>query len=276
MRSERAVAAAKVNLALVVGPRRADGLHELATVLQRIDLCDRLELEAAPTLEVVGFREDSLVRGALERLAAVAGTEPRWRVRLTKEIPVAAGLGGGSADAAAALQLGNRTLAEAVSPDRLHELAVSLGADVPFFLEPGPKLAEGAGERLSTLELPQDFWVVVALPRRGAKDSTGAVYSRFDALDGAAGFEERKAALLEALARVRRPRDLAQLPPNDLAAPAGGAPLADELRAAGAFRADLSGAGPAVYGLFHRRPEAESAARRVRREARSWIVAPVW
>lgn len=276
MRPGRAVAAAKVNLALVVGPPRPDGLHELATVLQRIDLCDRLELVAAPALAVVGFREDTLVRAALERLAAEAGVEPLWRVRLTKEIPVAAGLGGGSADAAAALGLGNRTLAQPVPGDRLHELAVSLGADVPFFLEPGPKLAEGSGERLSPLELPQDFWVVVALPRQAAKDSTGAVYSRFDALDGAAGFEERKAALVDALARVRRPRDLAALPPNDLAAPAGGAPVADALRSAGAFRADLSGAGPAVYGLFQRRDEARAAVRALGRRAQCWVTAPVW
>jgi 4-diphosphocytidyl-2-C-methyl-D-erythritol kinase len=245
-------------------------------VLQRVDLCDRLELEPGPALEVEGFREDTLVCAALERLAAEAGTKPRWRVRLAKEIPVAAGLGGGSADAAAALLLGNRTLAAPVPSERLHALAASLGADVPFFLRPGPKLAEGAGERLTALELPQDFWVVVALPRRGAKESTGAVYARFDALDGAAGFEERRDALLDGLARMRRPRDLAALPPNDLAVPAGGAPLADELRAAGAFRADLSGAGPAVYGLFHRRAEADAAARRVRRAARSWVVAPVW
>lgn len=276
MRPQRAVAAAKVNLALVVGPPRADGLHELATVLQRIDLCDRLELVAAPALAVVGFREDTLVRAALERLAAEAAVEPLWRVRLTKEIPVAAGLGGGSADAAAALRLANATLAQPLPRDRLVALAASVGADVPFFLEPGPKLAEGAGERLAPLELPQDFWVVVALPRAAAKDSTGAVYSRFDTLGGAAGFEERKAALLDALGRIRRPRDLAALPPNDLAVPAGGAPLAAELHAAGAFRADLSGAGPAVYGLFHRRSEAESAARSIRREARSWVVAPVW
>ena len=88
------------------------------------------------------------MRGALERLAREAGVEPRWHVRIEKRIPVAAGLGGGSADAAAALVLANRTLPVPVGAERLHALASALGSDVPFFLEPGPKLAEGRGEQL--------------------------------------------------------------------------------------------------------------------------------
>jgi 4-diphosphocytidyl-2C-methyl-D-erythritol kinase len=82
--------------------------------------------------------------------------------------------------------------------------------------------------------------------------------------------------LLDALAAVRRPRDLAALPPNDLTEAAGGAPLAAELLAAGAFRADLSGAGPAVYGLFHHRRDAVEAERRLGRRVRTWIAAAVW
>jgi 4-diphosphocytidyl-2-C-methyl-D-erythritol kinase len=272
----RAPVAAKINLALVVGPRREDGLHEVATVLQRIDLEDRLTLERAPSLEVTGFREDTLVRGALEALASRAGVEPAWRVRIDKGIPVAAGLGGGSADAAAALRLANATLAKPLEADELHEVASSIGADVPFFLEPGSKLAEGAGERLTRLELPQDYWVVVALPLRGAKASTGEVFRRFDELGGAAGFEERRAELLATLGECRRPRDFAAFPPNDLAGAAGGSELAAELVAAGAFRADVSGAGPAVYGLFHHRQQAKEARRRTAARARSWLTVPVW
>jgi 4-diphosphocytidyl-2-C-methyl-D-erythritol kinase len=276
MRPARAVAAAKINLALVVGPRRADGLHDVATVLQRVDLCDRLELEPATTLAVDGFAGDTVVREALGQLAAAAGVEPAWRVRLAKEIPVAAGLGGGSADAAAALRLANDTLAEPLAPERLHHLAAALGADVPFFLEPGPKLAEGAGERLTPLELPQDFWVLLALPAGARKPSTAAVYARYDELDGGEGFDERRRELLAGLAVCRRPRHLAGLPPNDLAAAAGRPPLVADLEEAGAFRADVSGAGPVVYGLFHRRAEAREAARSLGRAARTWVVAPVW
>src|SRR6185437_4747526 len=94
------------------------------------------------------------------------------------------------------------------------------------------------------LDLPQDFWVVVLLTRGAEKTSTADVYAAFDARKGAAGWAERRQALLDGLAGVGRPRDLAGLLPNDLA----GSPLADEMRARGAFRADVSGAGPAVYG----------------------------
>jgi 4-diphosphocytidyl-2-C-methyl-D-erythritol kinase len=269
-------AAAKINLALVVGERREDGLHEVATVLQRIDLCDWIELEEAPALRVDGFAGDTIVSAALTKLAAAAGTEPLWRVRIRKAIPVAAGLGGGSADAAMALTLANASLPEALPPERLAALAAEVGADVPFFLTPGPKLAEGAGEILRPLELPQDFWVLIALPRRARKRASGDVYARFDELDGGGGFAERKQDLLAALASAQRPRDFAALPPNDLAEAAGRPELVEELGAHGAFRADVSGAGPAVYGLFHRRATAVAAARRLRRAARVWVAAPVW
>jgi 4-diphosphocytidyl-2-C-methyl-D-erythritol kinase len=269
-------APAKINLALVVGPRRPDGLHDVATVLQRVDICDRIELESAPALSVEGFRDDTLVRSGLERLAEDAGAAPAWRVRIAKSIPVAGGLGGGSSDAATALRLANETLPTPLSAQRLAALAFGLGADVPFFLEPGPQLAEGAGERLTPLELPQDYWVLVALPRWLAKGTTAAVYQRFDELGGGPGFDERRRTLLEALAAVRRPRDFGAFPLNDLALAGGGRELADELRAAGAFRADVSGAGPAVYGLFHRLEQARAATRAVRRRAATWIAPPVW
>ena len=271
-----AAAAAKINLALVVGEPQADGRHQVVTVLQRIDVCDRVELEPAPALSIEGFRHDTLVRSALAALADAAGTEPAWRVRLRKNIPVAAGLGGGSADAAAALALANPTLSAPLDEESLFELAAGLGADVPFFLAPGPKLAEGVGERLSVLDLPQDYWVVVALPRGARKEATSDVYKRFDELGKRAGFAERRDAVLGALASCRRPRDFAGFPPNDLAEAAGTAPFAADLRRLGAFRADVSGAGPAVYGLFQRREQAVAAARRLRLRARVWVTAPVW
>ena len=276
MRPTRAVAAAKINLALVVGPPRDDGLHEVATVLQRVDVCDRIELQAGEGLTVEGFPEDTIVGRALLGLAAEAGVEPAWRLRITKEIPVAAGLGGGSADAAAALRLANASLPEPLGPNQVQGLAASLGADVPFFLDPGPKLAEGLGHRLSALQLPQDYFVVLALPRDVEKGSTGAVYARFDELGGGPGFEQRKERLLRALAGISTHADLAGLPPNDLAPASGADSLAADLRAAGAFRADVSGAGPTVYGLFESREDARSAARKLRRRARAWVAAPVW
>ena len=262
-------APAKVNLALVVGPTRPDGLHEVATVLQRVDLCDTISLEPAGALSIEGFAEDTLVRRALESVAAAAGVEPRWRARIEKRIPVAGGLGGGSSDAAAALVLANEALGEPLDHDRLHELAASLGADVPFFLEPGPKLGAGTGTALEPLDLPQGYVLLLLLPEGGRKESTGAVYARFRDADG---FEERRRRLLDALGAARVPRDLANLPPNDLAS----SPLADELLAAGAFRADVSGAGPALYGLFDDLPGAERAASELARLGRTWVANPAW
>jgi 4-diphosphocytidyl-2-C-methyl-D-erythritol kinase len=273
---KRAPAAAKINLALVVGPRRADGLHQVVNVMQRVDLCDSVEVETAETIRVDGFRKDTLVRAALAKLASASGTNDGWKVRLQKRIPLAAGLGGGSADAATALVLANDTLASPVPAGELAGVAAEVGADVPFFLTPGPKLAEGAGEGLRPLELPQDYWVVIALPRSARKGSTAEIYRRFDELGGAAGFDDRRAALLDALASVRRPRVFVSFPSNDLAQAAGRPALVDELVDRGAFRADVSGAGPAVYGLFHHRADAAGAARALRRSARVWLVAPVW
>jgi 4-diphosphocytidyl-2-C-methyl-D-erythritol kinase len=272
----RIPAPAKINLALLVGPRRADGFHEIATVLQRIDLCDSVTLEPAAELAVEGYRRDTLVRSALAKLAAEAGDGVAWHIQLEKRIPLAAGLGGGSADAGASLALANRTLRAPLPVDTLSALAAQVGADVPFFLTPGPKLAEGRGERLRALDLPQDYWVLIALPRFARKGSTADIYRRFDELGVPEEFETRRTRLLEALAGARRPRDFASFPPNDLGAASGRPALVDELYERGAFRADVSGAGPAIYALFQHRPQAERAARGVRARARVWVVAPVW
>jgi 4-diphosphocytidyl-2-C-methyl-D-erythritol kinase len=261
-------APAKINLALVVGPLREDGKHELLTVYQRVDLSDRIRIEPAPVTVVTGYPADTLVRTALAVLDGSQG----WRVTIAKRIPVAAGLGGGSSDAATALRLANAQLAEPLEPDRLRVLAAGVGADVPFFLADGPQLGSGDGTELEPLDLPQDFAVLLFLPNRVTKRSTADVYAAFDARGGAAGFDERAAALRAGLARVRRPRDLAGLPPNDLAS----SPFSDRLRDLGAFRADVSGAGPVVYGLFGDRPVARAALRSLRGLGRGWIAVPAW
>ena len=268
----RAPAPAKINLALVVGPLRDDGKHELLTVYQRLGIADRIELDPSATLSVWGFAGDTLVHAVLEKLAARAGVAPGWRVQIEKRLPVAAGIGGGSSDAATALRLANDMLAEPLDAGDLHAIAATVGADVPFFLADGPQLGAGDGTTLTSLDLPQDYWVVLVVPRAVQKPSTAAVYAAFDDRDGATGWKERRAAVLDALGRVRRPRDLAALPPNDLAS----SPLADELRALGAFRADVSGAGPAVYGLFHHEAAAKAAKRALKRAGDTWMTAPAW
>ena len=268
----RAPAPAKINLALVVGPVGQYGFHEVATVLQRVDLADRVAIAPSPSLVVEGFAGDTIVRNALVALAGAAGVASGWRATITKRIPVAAGLGGGSSDAATALRLANETLPSPFAPPDLHALAAGIGSDVPFFLADGPQLGVGYGSHLAQLDLPQDYWIVLVLPKGAAKASTAAVYAAFDEREGPLGFEERRARLDEALAAVRRPRDLTELPPNDLAS----SPLAEVLRRHGAFRADVSGAGPTVYGLFHHRRRAEAARRELRGAGTTWLTVPVW
>ena len=258
-------ALAKINLALVVGPRRPDGKHEVATVLQRIELSDRISLESGSSLDITGFPEDTLVRDALLSLASAAAVDPHWSARIEKRIPVAAGLGGGSSDAATALRLANETLARPLPETRLHELAAALGSDVPFFLTTGTQLGTGDGSELRDVDLPRDYAVLLVIPSDETKSSTAEVYRAFA---GADGFEERRTSLVAAVEAA----DLAGLPFNDLVS----SPIAAELREAGAFRADVSGAGPAVYGLFTDRERGAEAGELFADRCATCLTAPAW
>ena len=259
---------AKINLGLVVGPVRSDGKHEVVTVLTRIGVSDTIEVAASPDPGVVvdGF-EDTIVRAALSALAEATDPGHGWLVRIDKRIPVAAGLGGGSSDAGAALRLANELRDNPLSADELSELAASIGADVPFFLEDGARVASGDGSDLRPVALPRDVTVVLVVPDGESKESTAAVYRRFDERGGASGFEARRDAMLSALAGVVTAEDLAALPRNDLAT----SPLANELERLGAFRADVSGAGPAVYGLFEDDAAADRAERELRSRSTTWL-----
>ena len=271
MRSTEAYA--KINLGLVVGPVRSDGKHEVATVLERVALSDTIELEAAPPergISVAGF-EDTIVRAALAAFDEATGAKGGWRVRIDKRIPVAAGLGGGSADAAAALRLANEAGDSRLAVEELHELAATIGADVPFFLNDGAQLATGDGSTLVRATIPHDVPTVLVLPHHELKDSTAVVYARFDDRAGAGGFDERRDAMLSALERVTTAADLGGLPGNDLAS----SPVASELVRLGALRADVSGAGPAVYGLFEDERAAARAASELRSQGRTWLTRTV-
>ena len=205
-------------------------------------------------------------------LADAAEVEPRFEARIEKRIPIAAGLGGGSSDAATALRLGNALRASPLSEAQLHERARKLGADVPYFLVDGPQLGTADGTELAPVELPQDYWVVLVVPKGAAKAATGDVFAAFDARGGEQDYETRRAALLRALGEVRRPRDLGALPANDLAS----SPLTEDLVRLGAFRADVTGAGPAVYGLFLHGEQARAAQKHMSPKGRTWLTAPAW
>ncbi|HST55113.1 MAG TPA: 4-(cytidine 5'-diphospho)-2-C-methyl-D-erythritol kinase [Solirubrobacteraceae bacterium] len=269
----RALAPAKINLGLHVGPTRGDGRHELVTVMQSISLADELTLAVAPA----GAEHDELVCAGVsgaprENLAARALAAFRdatgWargplRLTIEKRIPVAAGLGGGSADAAAALRLA--ACASGLGDhELLLELGAALGADVPAQIAPGRWLAGGAGERLEALPHPREELGVLVLPVAAAL-STAAVYREFDARGAAqplALLQERHDALRAELSEGAA-LPLAQLLHNDLEAAARAlCPAIDEVlaqaREAGAEAALVSGSGPTVVGLFK---EKDGAAR---------------
>ncbi|HZL48256.1 MAG TPA: hypothetical protein VFC30_04495, partial [Solirubrobacteraceae bacterium] len=170
----RALAPAKINLGLFLGPTRPeDGKHELVSVMQSISLSDELTLEPAPAgaeedevfcPEIPGAPSENLAGVALGAFRAATGWDaPPLRLTIVKRIPVAAGLGGGSADAAAALRLA-RYASGLGEEQLLHELAAALGADVPAQIAPGRWLAAGAGERLRELPPPSRPFGVLVLP----------------------------------------------------------------------------------------------------------------
>lgn len=274
---QRALAPAKVNLGLCLGPTRdSDGRHELVTVMQSISLADSVTLEPAQA----GAERDELlcpgVAGApAENLAARALAAFRratgWdagplRVRIEKQIPVAAGLAGGSADAAATLRLA-ASVSGLGSAELLREICGTLGADVPAQLAPGRWLARGAGEQLQALAAPREPLGFLVLPARGEL-STAAVYAEADRLGlgcSRAQLELRAARLAAALedgAALPQERELLD---NDLqrAALSLDAQVEQALAQAlecGADVALVCGSGPTVAGVFSGEAAHERAA----------------
>jgi 4-diphosphocytidyl-2-C-methyl-D-erythritol kinase len=258
-------APAKINLGLYIGPTRADGRHELASVMQSISLADELTLEPAPPGaqgdEVLcpGIEGENLAARALALFREASGwAHGPLRLTIDKRIPVAAGLGGGSADAAAVLRLAHAASGLG-DMDLLHTLAGQLGADVPAQVTPGRWLASGAGERLEVLPDPFSPVGVLVLAQTSGL-STAEVYAEADRLGlarPASVVEERREALRQAFELgAPLPAD-AHLLYNDLQAPsvalcpAIGAAL-EQAREAGAETALVSGSGPTVVGLFAR------------------------
>lgn len=263
-----ALAPGKVNLALFVGAPRADGYHPLASLVQPLSLADELALEPAAgladELRCAGVEGPNLASRALELYREAGGALGPVRLTIDKRVPVAAGMGGGSADAAAALRLAAHA-AGAPDDPRLRDVAPRLGADVPAQVQPRRCLMLGIGERVEPLAHGPAFGAVV-VPSPHAL-STPEVYARFDALG-----------------LGREPDELADLERRLRAATAGGGALPDELavndlepaaralcpwidgaledvRAAGADRAMVSGSGPTVIGLFDSAERARGAAR---------------
>jgi len=249
----RLYAPAKVNWTLEVLGRREDSYHEVRTVLQAIDLCDILEFGPGEgvRLEVEGpheASEDDLVLRAATLLDGGGGRGAR--IRLTKRIPVAAGLGGGSSDAAATLRGLNELWRLGLSGERLAEMAAGLGSDVPFFLAGGTALVEGRGERVAPLPDAAQTWLVLLAPPIAVGGKTRRMYAALTPSDFSDG--SRTAALVTAI-RGRRPLvDSGLFNVFERAAYAvfeGLDVYREALLAAGAGRVHLAGAGPALFAL---------------------------
>jgi 4-diphosphocytidyl-2-C-methyl-D-erythritol kinase len=280
-------APAKLNLGLEVIGRRDDGFHEIATIFLAIDLYDRLTLSRSHELELscndaalVG--EDNLASRALRLLHAETSPRGGARIHLCKRIPAAAGLGGASSDAAAALLAGRELWQQDVSDARLHDLATRLGSDVPFFLHGGCAVGRGRGDLLEPLPLPApaSLWFVVVVPDVCIPAKTASLYARLSADDISHGLRiAAQAARLNAglapdmtLMANTFARPLYAMVP-ELAA------LPDIMRDAGAESVAISGAGPAHYTLVTASPLAEQIAARLRERlghrAQVFVTGPV-
>jgi len=270
MSSVSQTASAKVNLYLHVGPVRRDGFHELASLFVFTDFGDRLEVSPADSLSLTisgpfaqalsGYPlSDNLVMRAAQALREETGVQDGAAIHLKKNLPVAAGIGGGSADAAATLRALARAWGLSLSPSDLERVGFSLGADVPACLRAAPVLVGGAGEELTPAPAIPPFAICLINPRIATL--TGPIFKAFDRdfpnpsrpaqiADLAFGGRDQ---LLEALAGTR----------NDLQAPAiEQVPEISECLAllqgtTGCRMARMSGSGATVFGLF----DDQSAAR---------------
>ncbi|MGW1745898.1 4-(cytidine 5'-diphospho)-2-C-methyl-D-erythritol kinase [Streptomyces sp. NPDC002092] len=262
---------AKVNVQLAVGAARPDGFHDLANVFLAVGLYDEVTVTpadelritcAGPDADQVPLDETNLAARAALALAARRGIEPAVHIHIAKDIPVAGGMAGGSADGAGALLACNTLWQAGASRAELLAICAELGSDVPFSLVGGAALGTGRGEQLRTLEVGGTFHWVFAMADRGL--STPAVFREFDRLAEGLDISEPVASeeLLRALAKGD-PDALAASVSNDLqpAALSLFPELADTLaagRTAGALAALVSGSGPTTAFLAR---DAESAAR---------------
>jgi 4-diphosphocytidyl-2-C-methyl-D-erythritol kinase len=264
---------AKVNYALEVRGLRDDGYHEIASVLQSISLADELEIERSrggfellfePEGVEVGPLEENTVYKAWALLWEVSGHELPARIRLHKRIPAGAGLGGGSADAAAVLVGMNELFDLELDAEDLRVIGARIGADVPFCLSGGTALGEGIGEVLTPLPAPPAHHLLVIKPERGA--DTAEIYRAYDER------RPKNRASVEPVVAALRSGDLPALAlavGNDLEPVTRDlvpevAACERQLLQEGALGAAMSGTGTAVYGLFASEQTTEAAEKRLR------------
>ena len=262
---------AKINIGLDVLRRREDGYHELKMIMQTVDICDDLIFEKTEEQGIViqTDREElpvdagNLIYRAADLLFREKEITEGVKISLTKRIPIAAGMAGGSSDAAATMRGLNELFHMGYSIQQLKELGVKLGADIPYCLVGGTMLSEGIGEILTPLPAPPECFLVVAKPDINV--STGFVYGNLQAekltyhpdIDGI--IEALRAGDLrgvtDRLGNVLETVTIREYPVIEQ--------IKELLRDMGAENALMSGSGPSVFGIFKERETAEAAARAV-------------
>ena len=267
-------ALAKINLGLDVLRRREDGYHEVRMIMQTIGLCDELEIRKTkqPGIQVetnlyyLPTNENNLVYKAAQLLKDEFGLRDGIGIRLRKRIPVAAGMAGGSSDAAAVLWGMNQMYKLGLSRQELMDRGVKLGADVPYCVLRGTALAEGIGEKLSVLPSMPKCYILIAKP--GISVSTKFVYENLHAND----LRPEQHPDVDAMIRAMEKKDLGLLASRmgnvleTVTVPAY--PVIDEIKRFmvehGALGAMMSGSGPTVFGIYDTRGKARQAYRELR------------
>ena len=273
MKKLQLTAPAKVNYRLDVLGKRSDGYHDLRMIMQRVDLCDEIEISLSERTGVrvtcgragVPDGPGNIAWRAADALVKLSGREVGIDISITKKIPVAAGLGGGSSDAATVLMGVNELLDLGLAQERLMEIGVKLGADVPFFIFQKPALAEGIGDRLTALDQVPELWVVLVNP--GIHCSTAWVYQNLQLTTKRdVAIVSRSYGSLDEVCTVLsndlEPVTFSRFPTvRD---------LKEELVAAGARGALMSGSGSTVFGLFAEERAAQQAADEIAK-AHGWF-----
>jgi len=265
---------AKINLCLVVLGKRPDGYHEVEMLIQMVGLYDEVTVARGGrgiTVQcdnsVVPSGEGNIAWKAADSMLKRSGSNAGLVIEIRKSIPVAAGLGGGSSDAAAVLAVSNRLLGTGLSREQLAEVGTGIGMDVPFFFYGPTALAKGRGEVLTTLAPLPKFWVLLVNP--GFETSTAWVYKNLN-------LRLTKKVDCNKIARLTV-RNIAENLHNDLeTVTASMHPvinrIKEKLLAHGAIGACMSGSGPTVFGIFETEEACRVAAKNISGEG--WKLYP--